>query len=642
MRTSAASFLLGFMVAVWLTPVARRLAYRFQLVDRPQDGRRVNKKSIPRAGGLAIAAGVLAPILALAFYENTISRAIYADLVSVAALFVGALAALGIGLVDDLYRPSAKLRLLALVAVAALCWLGGHRVEDIVIPGVGQVTMGFWSLPVTVLWIVGVIVAFNFVDGLDGLATGIALISTVTLFVCATIDNNVLLMTWTGAMAGALLGFLIFNFNPASIFMGDAGSNFLGFVLALVALQTSRKTAAAVSFVVPFCVLGLPLLDVSLTMVRRALLRQGLFTSERGHLHHRLLQLGLSHRWAVLVLYGVTTVFCLGAVAIAVPLWHLHLLVATVITAVVFGLMFATGYVHPRDLLQMYRQGKANAARQQHVESVCQELAQSFGAEGDAAAASPRVLQTLVDRGCVTAAHYRCERGCRTVAGEYDQLAKGIRLVVQDGRSAASNMFVFWKERCDDPTPRESAALHKLFASIECSCKLPSSRSDRADRADRADRPERESDRAQNASRRRRSAVDAHEKIWAAIVESAHRLALSRVHLELATSPHSEGFNATWGEMPRDGEAMVWRIDLPVKTEDGVVGWLRVAGDSMRYSNSRDVARLLDVLDSSQSYLQSIRQEQQEQCRETDQSRETDRTWREQGVADSADLGVPS
>src|ERR1700690_3474277 len=153
MKTSIASMLLGFVVAVWLTPPVRRLALRFQRGARPQDGRRVNKTAITRAGGLAIAAGVLAPILGLAFYENSISHAIYEDIVAVVALLVGALCALGIGLADDLFRPSAKLRLLALVAIAVLSWLGGHRVDEAVIPWIGPITMGAWSLPVTVLWI---------------------------------------------------------------------------------------------------------------------------------------------------------------------------------------------------------------------------------------------------------------------------------------------------------------------------------------------------------------------------------------------------------------------------------------------------------------------------------------------------------
>lgn len=590
MKTSIASCILGFAVALWLTPLARRLAVRFRMVDRPQDGRRVNQKSVPRAGGLAIAAGVLVPILGLAIYENSISHAIYADMVAVLALLLGALGALAIGLADDLVRPSAKLRLLALTGIAVLTWAAGHRLDEAVVPGLGPITMGAWSLPVTVLWIVGVIVAFNFVDGLDGLATGIALISTATLFVYAMIDQNVLLMTWTGAMAGALLGFLVFNFNPASIFMGDAGSNFLGYLLAVVALQTSRKEATAVSLAVPLCVLGLPLLDVTLTMVRRALLRQGLFTSERGHLHHRLLQLGLSHRGAVLVLYAVTAVLCLGAVSVAVPLLQLHIAIAALITLVVFGLMFATGYIHPRDLLRMYQQGKANEARQQHVEAACHELARCFDADGPAVQL-PRVLEELVERGCVTAVQYRCEHRCEVVAGKYDLSAKGTRHSLRSGRSGADAAVIFWKDRTEDPAPREVAALRKLFAVTECSC-MPMA----AAAASRTATPS-----------LGRLAVRAQlDKCWSALIESAERLSLLRVQLEVDLPGLAEGFDATWEKPAAIAPEMPWRLDVPVLSQSRVVGWLKVVGHSSR----EDIASLLELWESCESYLVSVVQDQ--------------------------------
>ena len=596
MKTSIAAFLLGFVVSVWLTPLARRMAIRYRLVDRAQDGRRINEKDIPRAGGLAIAAGVLVPILGLAFYENAISHAVYEDIMAFLVLVAGALAALGVGLLDDLYRPSAKLRLLALITIAVASWIAGHRVDEAVIPGLGPITMGPWSLPVTVLWIVGVVVAFNFVDGLDGLATGIALISTATLFIYAQIDHNVLWMTWTGAMAGALLGFLVFNFNPASIFMGDAGSNFLGYLLAVVALQTSRKEATAVSLVVPLCVLGLPLLDVTLTMVRRTLLRQGLFTSERGHLHHRLLQLGLSHRHAVLVLYAVTAILCLGAVSMTTPLLYLHLIIAALITLVVFSLMFVTGYIRPRDLLQMYRQGKANETRQQQVEVACQELAQYLDTVRGAAVELPQILAEVVERGRVTAVQYRCEHHCEVVAGAYDRSAKGARHQVTSGRSGADAVLVFWKDRTDDPTPREIAALRKLFAGIECSCTPTVS-------------PMYSGGSRVGPTRKslsRPSAKAQLDKVWAALVESAERLSIFRIQLAVELSWLSEEYNATWQKDAPEEMQKSWRIDVPLMSETGVVGWLRVVGDSSRASSRQDIASLLDVLDTSESYLKSV------------------------------------
>lgn len=590
MKTSVASFFLGFVVAVWLTPVARRIALRSRLVDRPQDGRRVNQKTIPRAGGLAIAAGILAPILGLAIYENEVSHAIYENMTAVVMLLIGALAALGVGLADDLARPSAKLRLLALIAIAAATWFGGHRIDAVVLPWLGPITLGDWSLPATVLWIVGIIVAFNFVDGLDGLASGIALISTATLFVYALIDQNVLWMTWTGAMAGALLGFLMFNFNPASIFMGDAGSNFLGYLLAVVALQTSRKEATAVSLLVPLCVLGLPILDVTLTMVRRALLQQGLFTSERGHLHHRLLQLGLSHRRAVLVLYAVSAVLCLGAVSVAVPVLHLHLAIAALITVVVFSLMFATGYIHPRDLLQMYHQGKANRARQRQIEDACHELARHAANSLGAGPELARILHELVGRGCVTAVRYRCEHQCELVAGAYHQTAKGTRHSLPSGPAGGADALVYWKDRTDDASPREIAALGKLFAGLQCSCACAPVDAVGALSCAEAAPP----------------AAFQLERIWSALVEAAEKLSVLRVELELNMPWNAHGFRASW-ERPTPGMTdKSWRLDLPVMAHERVVGTLHVTGHASR----EDIASLLEVLDASESYLASVYQEQ--------------------------------
>lgn len=598
MKTSIASFLLGFAVAVWLTPLVRRWAVRFQLVDKPEDGRRVNHTPIPRAGGLAIAAGVLAPILGLAFYENAIGHAIYDDMIAVLVLLVGALASLGVGLADDLVRPSAKLRLLALIGIATLSWFGGYRIDEAVLPWVGHVSLGQWSYPMTVLWIVGVIVAFNFVDGLDGLATGIALICTATLFVYAQIDQNVLWMTWTGAMAGALLGFLVFNFNPASIFMGDAGSNFLGYLLAVVALQTSRKGSTAVALLVPMCVLGLPLLDTALTIVRRTLLRQGLFTSERGHLHHRLLRLGLSHRQAVLVLYGVTAVLCLGAMSISVPFLQLQILIAVLIAAVMFGLMFATGYIRPRDLAQMYLQGRLNDARQQQIEEVCQDLARSMQSESGPAVEVPQVLERLVERGCVTAVQYRCEHGCEAAAGSCTTAAKGARLMVQGGRARAATVRFFWQDRTVDPSPRESAALGKLFEGLECSCAaavaLRSSGGTLGDLDTFRKMHSRPAASAQLA------------KVWDALVESAEKLSLLRIELKVDLPGLAEGFSTTWEKDTFEESEKSWRFDVPVMSENRVVGWLRVIGDASRASNRQDIASVLDVLETSEAYLKSV------------------------------------
>ncbi len=373
MRTGVVAFFVSLLVATMLTPLVRRWAVSRNLLDRGGDGHRQHPQPVPRLGGLAIAAAVFTPIAGLALHQNLIGESIYRDRRALVTLFLGALGALGLGLVDDLLRTSARRRLLAMATLAAFTWAGGHRIDVIDVPHFGVVAFGIWSLPATMVWIVGVMVAFNFIDGLDGLAAGIALIGTLTMFVVAARGGDVTWLTWTGAMAGALIGFLIFNFNPATIFMGDCGSNFLGFMIAVVAMATGRKGKAATTLVVPFLAIGLPILDAALTMVRRAFLREGMFLSERGHLHHRLLDLGLSHKKVVLVLYGVTVVLSLGAVTLVLDVPLLQIAAAVSIAAVVFSLMFATGYVHPDDLRLLYRRGLANRARRTAVIEAAQE-----------------------------------------------------------------------------------------------------------------------------------------------------------------------------------------------------------------------------------------------------------------------------
>jgi UDP-GlcNAc:undecaprenyl-phosphate GlcNAc-1-phosphate transferase len=465
-RTSLVAVLLGFLVALVLTPWVRNLALRKNVVDDPRDGRRMHARPIPRVGGLALAAGALAPILGLAVWENQISEMIYADARRMIALVVGAGGALLVGLADDLFRPPARWRLLALVALASFAWLGGHRVGIIELPLVGVLDLGAFSAPVTVLWIVGVIVAFNFIDGLDGLAAGIALIASVTLFVIAYLEANVLWMTWTGSIVGALLGFLVFNFNPASVFMGDSGSNFLGFLMAVVALETNRKETTATALFVPALLLGLPILDAALTMVRRALLREGMFLSERGHLHHRLLDLGLSHRRVVLALWGVAAVLALGGLVLVTGVPTAQLTVAVAATAVLFALMAATGYLRPEDVRTMWRRGLENRKRDAALGALTEQIRADLPPE---AARSMRVavaLSRLTGEGGISGAEYRRgERGPLTV-GEFDAESKGVRAVYPLAGGQSEITFL-WKGRTSGPTRREDVALQQLVEAID-------------------------------------------------------------------------------------------------------------------------------------------------------------------------------
>jgi UDP-GlcNAc:undecaprenyl-phosphate GlcNAc-1-phosphate transferase len=226
-------------------------------------------------------------------------------------------------------------KLYAQLAVGVLAWACGFRIDAVRLPVLGELPMGVFGLPITVLWIVGITNAVNLIDGLDGLAAGVVFFAGVTNFIVAATIGSAFSALVMAAMLGAVLSFLFYNFNPARIFMGDSGSYLLGFVLAATSLVgATGKATTAVSLLVPVVALGLPIFDTLFAMVRRALERRPLFSPDRGHIHHRLIDLGLTHRRAVLILYGVSIVLTIAAIAIYLGRsWQVGvaLLIATVV-----------------------------------------------------------------------------------------------------------------------------------------------------------------------------------------------------------------------------------------------------------------------------------------------------------------------
>lgn len=309
MITYLVAFSLALITALTLTPLVRWGAFRFGLVDDGSEARKVHEKPIPRLGGIAIVIAYFLPVIGLLFIENRISEAYYADLYKVVGLVGGAGVVVALGLADDLWGLSAKFKLAVQVAIAVGVYCLGFEIGQFATPFGITLQLGWFALPVTVLWIVGVMNAINLIDGLDGLAGGISLFAVITLFVLALIKGNVVIGLTAVSLAGALLGFLRYNFNPASIFMGDSGSLFLGFVLSTTAIWGNTKSSTVVALMIPILALGLPLFDTTVAIVRRFLGGRGIFSADRGHIHHRLLDLGLTHRQVVLVLYGVSITF---------------------------------------------------------------------------------------------------------------------------------------------------------------------------------------------------------------------------------------------------------------------------------------------------------------------------------------------
>ncbi len=315
MRTASVAFIAATLAAAVATPAIRDLAHRWGALDHALTSRKIHGKPIPRLGGIAIVLAFYAPLVALLFVDSGVGRSFYANPYKAFGLFAGGVAIAALGVWDDLKGADAKTKFAVQFAVAGAMYALGFRIDHIANPYGAPIQLGMLGLPFTMLWIAGVINALNLIDGLDGLAGGVALIAICSTFAIAVLQSHPLMILFTAALAGAVLGFLFYNFNPASIFMGDTGSMFLGFVLATTAIQTNHKSSTAVAIIVPIIALGVPIADTLLAMARRAARGAPLFSADRGHIHHRLIALGLSHRQTVLVLYGASIV--LGGVALA-------------------------------------------------------------------------------------------------------------------------------------------------------------------------------------------------------------------------------------------------------------------------------------------------------------------------------------
>ena len=290
-------FVLATSIVILLTPLMARLARRVGIVDSPADERRIHVATTPLLGGLAIFAGVVAPMLGLIERHNNATYAI----------LIGGTVITCVGLVDDSFEISPAFKFAGQLVAIGIVIAFGLEIDRVSLPLSATVIVlpQIIAIPLTVLWIATIINMVNFIDGLDGLAAGVCAISAVTFAIIALSLGRGTMGITAAILAGAAFGFLRFNFHPASIFMGDAGSMFLGFVLAVISVQGVLKGAASVALVFPLLVLGLPFFDLFLAVVRR--LRKGMrfYEASKDHVHHSLvLEAGFSQRKTVLLLYG--------------------------------------------------------------------------------------------------------------------------------------------------------------------------------------------------------------------------------------------------------------------------------------------------------------------------------------------------
>ncbi|MFP3868984.1 MAG: adenylyl-sulfate kinase [Desulfobacteraceae bacterium] len=316
-------FLSSFILSFGLTPLIRDISMKFNYVDYPST-RKVHAQPTPRTGGLAIFLAVF--ISCLLFYllavNNSFSYYVSFYYVELAALVSGAVIVFITGLIDDVKGLKAPIKLFLQSIASFMACSGGIRITSLTLPYLGNIDLGFFALPFTIFWFLLLINAMNMIDGLDGLSAGIGFIASITIISAGYISfksspSLTLAIIILFSFSGAILGFLKYNFHPASIFLGDSGSYFMGYLLAALGVIGSLKTKASISLIIPIIALAVPLCDATWSPIRRFVFGRRIFQADKDHLHHRLLKYGFDHRQTVLVLYGLSFIFGISAFIVA-------------------------------------------------------------------------------------------------------------------------------------------------------------------------------------------------------------------------------------------------------------------------------------------------------------------------------------
>lgn len=333
------AFVIALIVSLVVMPLVILLARKTGALDAP-NARKVHKKPIPRIGGLGIYAGFLAAMVFVAANYKMDPEMVHETF----GLVVSGSLIIALGLVDDYKNLPAKVKLLGqILAAAVLVLVFDVRIDFITDPFgdyfyFDNLPIPYLAVPLTMFWLVGLTNTVNLIDGLDGLAAGVAAIASFTIMLVALEQNFILVAVSTAALAGAACGFLKYNFNPAQIFMGDTGSMFLGFMLAGISVTGAVKSVATIALIVPIFALALPILDTTFAIVRR--LRGGvpIFKPDKGHLHHRLLSVGFTQKQAVLLMYVISALFGLSAIALtAVSSQIAVIILLVVVAAIIYG-----------------------------------------------------------------------------------------------------------------------------------------------------------------------------------------------------------------------------------------------------------------------------------------------------------------
>lgn len=331
------------LISFCSTPFVKQIAYKIGAIDIPKDNRRMHDHPIPRLGGLAIA---------IAFLLTTF---LFAEMdLQLQGILLGGIVILVLGVLDDSLTLNAMPKLVVQIVAAVIVVAHGNEIRYVTNPFAPEAgacfDLGILSGPITVIWIVTITNAVNFIDGLDGLAVGVSAISTGFMLVIALLVSQENVSVVMAALLGACMGFIPYNFNPAKIFMGDTGATFLGFVLASLSVEGLFKMYAVVSFVVPFLILGIPFFDICFAVIRRLLKHQNPMTADRGHIHHRLIDMGFSQKQTVAITYMLTGVLGLAAVLLTSSgTMKTLILIAAILVVAALGVLAIFGPRHRPD-----------------------------------------------------------------------------------------------------------------------------------------------------------------------------------------------------------------------------------------------------------------------------------------------------
>jgi UDP-GlcNAc:undecaprenyl-phosphate GlcNAc-1-phosphate transferase len=439
-------------VSVIVTGAVRRLATARGVLDRAGSARKVHRRPVPRLGGIGIVAGAYLA-LAIGLVDPGVRHALLGEGARGVAAVLAGLAAAALGTYDDVRGASPRLKLAVQLGIGCFLYQAGLRLDFVDDPLGADVALGALSLPLTVIWVAGLSNAINLIDGLDGLAGGVAVAGAVALFAIGAVADDLPAMIAALAIVGAVLGFLAYNANPASIFMGDGGSLFLGAALAALTLRPHEAGARDVPLLAMGVVLAIPIADTLLAILRRVARGVPVLSPDREHLHHRLLDLGLSHRRAVLALWAAAT--CLAAAGT-----HLACGAAArpaTLVAVLLGAGIALGRLDMFRFLGEARraQRELNRARQRAVRLACRHLR------------AARRTDEVVEAVRAAAPAFGAQSVFLNLDGE--PIAQGRRgeavypLVRERGNSAVGELEVSWRAGRDPTQERDAAAGWELL-----------------------------------------------------------------------------------------------------------------------------------------------------------------------------------